>query len=232
MKKIKLTKGKYALVDDENFDYLDQFTWYAIQGANTFYAVRYTNNNKYISMHRDILDAKKGQIVDHINRNGLDNRKHNLRFVTKSQNNINSQSRGTTSKYKGVCWDKEKKKWIAQIRYNKIHKFKRFDDEKLAAHVFDYWANELHQEYGYLNFPNSILKKKDYQNIVKKLETYSKYIGVNWHKNEKLWFAKIGIKNKSIHIGSFKTEIEAAYARNKYVIENNLNTKIYKLNEI
>ena len=90
MKKIKLSKNQIALVDKDDYKKLNIFKWYAIYNGNTFYALRFSQtkeNKKYgILMHREILNAKQGVIIDHINGNPLDNRKRNLRFCTQQQN--------------------------------------------------------------------------------------------------------------------------------------------------
>jgi hypothetical protein len=115
MKKIKLTQGKYALVDKEDYDWLSQYNWHAEKGhKNVWYARRL----KSVRMHRVILKAKPGEIVDHINMNGLDNRRKNLRIVSKSENNRNQSLRSDkkTSKYKGVS--KVGNRYQARIKTN------------------------------------------------------------------------------------------------------------------
>lgn len=97
MKEIQLTKGQVTFVDDEDFEYLNQFKWRSMNGRNTNYAVRFSyhfGNGKAecIMMHRLIMQAPKGLVVDHINHNGLDNCKENLRVVTVSINSHNRQN--------------------------------------------------------------------------------------------------------------------------------------------
>jgi len=122
MKRIKLTGNKFALVDDQDFELLNQWKWYAHKDGNTYYAIRGVwKDNKVFRffMHREILDLKykDGKITDHINRNGLDNRKTNLRIVTKAENCRNHTKFSTnTSGYTGVSWHKVIKKWQSQIR--------------------------------------------------------------------------------------------------------------------
>ena len=113
MKKIKLTKGKFALVDDKDFDWLNQWKWY----FNSGYAVR--GCPERILMHRVILDTPEDMVSDHINRNKLDNRRSNLRNVTSSQNKVLIPMLSTnTSGYRGVHWAEKLKKWIARISVN------------------------------------------------------------------------------------------------------------------
>ena len=127
MRKIKLTQGKYALVDNEDFEWLSQWKWV----FNNGYAVvsRYigggSKNAKRatIYMHRLINKTPSGFETDHINRNKLDNRKENLRIASKNLNSINRGLRkDNTSGYKGVGWEKRRKKWYASIMINQKSK--------------------------------------------------------------------------------------------------------------
>jgi hypothetical protein len=107
-------------------------------------------------MHRQVTNAPKGLVVDHINHNGLDNRRANLRLCTKQQNNCNSRSfRHKTSNYKGVFKEKGSKKFRAYIRFNKkpVH-IGMFELEIDAAKAYDKKAKELFGEFAYLNFPS------------------------------------------------------------------------------
>ena len=106
-------------------------------------------------MHRAVIDAPEGLFVDHINHNGLDNRKRNLRIVTTQQNIWNTRGRDNniSSKYKGVSWHKNKQKWEARIRIdNKPKYLGYFDDEKEAAEAYDRTAKKHRGEYAFLNF--------------------------------------------------------------------------------
>ena len=120
-RRIRLTQGKYAIVDVEDFEKLNKDKWYLFESKvkDKFYAVR-TESRRNIFMHRRIMNAPPGSIVDHRNRDGLDNRKDNLRIVNNMQNCWNSERRLTasTSKYKGVRRDKDSGKWLAAIRHN------------------------------------------------------------------------------------------------------------------
>jgi len=117
---IPLTQGKVAIVDDEDYEYLNQFKWYARKHRNTFYAARniYRNGKQTVlSMHTAVMGRKKGLEIDHINGNGLDNRRSNLRFVTHRQN-LQNRHTAKTSKYPGVNWSKIAHKWRAYIEIN------------------------------------------------------------------------------------------------------------------
>ena len=119
MKEITLTQGKVSLVDEEDFEKLNQFKWCATSGriAYATRAVRINEKHSIVYMHREILNSKKGVQVDHINGNGLDNRKENLRPCTHAQNMCNRTNAHKNNKLgiKGVSWDKNMKKFRAQL---------------------------------------------------------------------------------------------------------------------
>ena len=158
-RRIALTQGKYAIVDPDDFERLNKHKWFAIKNANTFYARRTKRaGKKYVSimMHRQILHSPDHLVVDHINHNGLDNRKANLRLATRSQNNFNRliiKRKGSSSKYKGVSWNKDSKKWLARIHVNGRYEFLgSFKDEIQAAKAYDKAAKKYHGEFASLNF--------------------------------------------------------------------------------
>jgi len=116
MKEIPLTQGKVSLVDDGDYERINQYRWYAQKSGNVFYAARgLPNRGGGIYMHQDIISTKKGEMTDHINGNGLDNRRKNLRIVTHRENLQNLHIK-KTSKYPGVYWNKQKEKWQTQIK--------------------------------------------------------------------------------------------------------------------
>ncbi len=159
MKKIPLTQGKFAIVDDEDYDWLMQWKWCAQKAGRTFYAVRsfrVAGKKIKVQMHRSILNVRKGLETDHINHNGLDNRKQNLRTCTRSQNGCNlSPRKGYTSRYKGVSWNKGR--WQASIKYKgKTINFSRHDSEIDAAKAYDVKAKEIQREFACLNFKEKL----------------------------------------------------------------------------
>lgn len=122
MKLIPLTQGKSAMVDDEDYDWLMTWKWYAnSMGTKTHYAVSSlprSEGHGIFLMHRLLLVyPSNGLMVDHINHNGLDNQKSNLRIVTRRQNAENRR-RSHSSKYPGVCWEKRAKKWMSSAQCN------------------------------------------------------------------------------------------------------------------
>jgi hypothetical protein len=149
---IPLTQGYFAIVDADDYENLSQYKWHAGVKGDRCYAYR-KKGKKLIAMHREILNAPTGMHCDHINHNGLDNRKANLRLCTPQQNLFNQRPhRNSTSRYKGVYWSGEKKKWRAEIKHNgrKIH-IGYFDYEADAAIAYDDYAAELFGEFAWLN---------------------------------------------------------------------------------
>jgi hypothetical protein len=149
---IPLTRGLFAIVDHDDYERITAHKWHAGANKGRFYAQR-TSNGKTIKMHHEIIDVPPSFVCDHINHNTLDNRKCNLRICTPAQNTRNQIPglRGT-SRYKGVSWHKEKRKWQANIRYNNeyIH-LGYFDYEQDAAIAYDDMAIELFGPFACLN---------------------------------------------------------------------------------
>lgn len=152
MKKIGLTRGLYALVDDEDYEYLNQWKWCAMKNRKRFYSMRvvWGDKPKTILMHRLIMNTPKGMEVDHIDHNCLNNQKNNLRNCKPEQNQMNRLARGR-SKYLGVSY--KKKYIVAQIKHNyKTIYLGYFKSEEDAAMAYDNKARELFGEYANLNF--------------------------------------------------------------------------------
>lgn len=154
-KRIALTQGKFALVSPEDFDELNQFKWYANKIGSIFYAMRNTKgtDGKWRSerMHRRILKPVGGKEVDHINGDGLDNRRSNLRIATHAENIRNRKlNSNSTSGYKGVS--KRWNRWRARIKHNGVEYFiGHFDSPEAAAEAYNLKAIELHGEFAKLN---------------------------------------------------------------------------------
>jgi len=161
MKEIPLSQGLIAFIDDEDYERVNQYKWYAAKNGQTYYAVRQIQNiqprQKQIGMHRFILNAPKGIEVDHEDHDGLNNQRYNIRLATNRQNQYNKQKYSiskTTSQYKGVHWDKRRKKWRTQIRINsKQTQLGYFENEIEAALAYDQAAIIHHGEFSILNFP-------------------------------------------------------------------------------
>lgn len=160
MREIPLTQGQFAIVDDGDYDWLNQYKWNVLKmNGGNFYAVRSSlkNGKQYaIYMTRFILGLEFGDSrqADHQNHNTLDNRRDNIRICTPLQNQRNQKLRSnTSSKYKGVYWDKLKQKWGVQITINRKHKHLGYwIMEEVAALRYDMVAIREYGVFVQLNF--------------------------------------------------------------------------------
>lgn len=155
MKKILLTQNKYALVDDEDFERVNQIKWFASKSHNKFYASHHISSingkRKAILMHRFILGID--QEIDHINNDSLDNRKENMRICTHSENLRNKKIyKNNKSGYKGVYFEPSTNKYRTVIRLNKknIH-IGRFNTASEAGFAYNLAALHYFKEFARLN---------------------------------------------------------------------------------
>ena len=151
MNEIKLTQGKVTLVDDEDFGSLNSHKWYFGGG----YVVRNVRDSDGTRskwpMHWEVIGKpQKGKETDHINCNKLDNRKENLRIVTRSQNRMNvGKYKNNTSGFKGVSMVKDSGKWQAHILVRgKNMKLGYFLTKELAYRAYCDTCIKYHKEYG------------------------------------------------------------------------------------
>ncbi len=155
---IPLTKGKYAEVDASDYAALSAFSWFAERSgrrSTKWYAAR-NGDGCLVRMHRQLLAVDE---VDHVNGNGLDNRRANLRPATRQQNGANAKkwSSATSSKYKGVSWDRQHRKWSAYIHVAGLKtRLGLHTDEKVAALSYDKAAVKAFGEFARTNFPKEI----------------------------------------------------------------------------
>jgi|LakMenEpi03Aug12_release.lakeMendotaPanAssembly.Ray.scaffolds.fasta_scaffold591655_1 hypothetical protein len=162
MKLLPLTKDKFALVDDDDYYWLSQWNWFAVEIKNTWYARRskkkgiLRSNEKYeIYLHRIVMRCSDIDfVIDHLDKNGLNNQKENLRICTKSENNKHTSShKNSSSQYLGVSYDKNRNKWSANLMNNgKRILFKRYNTEIEAAKAYDITAKTQFGVYANLNF--------------------------------------------------------------------------------
>jgi len=174
-RRIRLTKGRYAIVDPKDYEWLSKYRWGIQRGRRTNYAARRTEQRpgvkrKYVFMHKEIMKEALAAarvpgpgprptklVVDHINHNGLDNRRANLRVATLAENcrNRRKQKKPTSSKYKGVSWEKVRGQWRAVIRTDNGNiSLGYFRSELAAARAYDEAAKTYHGRFASLNFPD------------------------------------------------------------------------------
>jgi len=156
MKEIKLTRGLTAKVDDEDYDYLMQWKWFAGRTTHKFFTVARTDRTngiqRKVTMARLIMNTPMNMVCDHVNHDTLDNRKSNLRNCTRSQNSMNRTPIGR-SKYLGVSKCNKSRKYMAQIKVaKKTIILGLYYNQWAAAIAYDNAAKVYHKEFANLNF--------------------------------------------------------------------------------
>jgi hypothetical protein len=163
MREIKLTHGKIALVDNDDYERLAPFKWHAMktkQIEDKWYAkqiIRVEGEpTQNIYMHRLIMGAGPGFEVDHRDRDGLNNIRRNLRVCSHIQNCANIATRASLSGYRGVYWCKVTRRWVAEAKVNyKTIRIGRYKDLIEAAVARDKYVSGLYGEFAVLNFPSA-----------------------------------------------------------------------------
>jgi hypothetical protein len=179
-----------VIVDAQDFPELSKYVWWADHSYGSYRVIRLVNKDRghtALQIHRQIMEKENTNfekevytrlrgndnkelklVVDHINRNSLDNRRANLRLATHLENARNriKINKKCSSKYKGVCWSKHHKKWQAAINFKRksIH-LGYFDNETEAAECYDDAARKYHGEFACLNFPPP--NKRGLKNLLK-----------------------------------------------------------------
>lgn len=155
MKKILLNQNKFALVDDEDYEWLNQWKWSVGTKRKTQYAIRKIwrdGKRTTTTMHQVILNTPKEMVSDHINGDGLDNRRDNLRICTQSNNCMNRSQQKGTSKYKGVSLHSKEGKWKSRIKTKgKIYNLGHYKTEEEAACVYNIAAKIMFGNFARLN---------------------------------------------------------------------------------
>lgn len=157
---IPLTQEKWAIIDIEDWDKVSRHTWCAFKGKATTYAATNIRREgerrgyRCVRLHQLIMDAQSGQFIDHINGDGLDNRKCNLRFCSKSQNSANRGKKPScASRFIGVTHNRATGKWAASVVINRHRKgLGHYATEEEAAKVRDRAVKKLFGEFARLNF--------------------------------------------------------------------------------
>lgn len=220
------------LVDDDIYEkMLCLGPWYKRPNKTNIYAAKKLTRGLAILAHRQagvlygiLKSLDDPHQIDHINHNGLDNRRVNLRAVENRDNARNRiKNPGLTSKFRGVSRHRRGRKWSAAITYDgKHHHLGRFDNEIDAAKAFDAVARQLGYVEFSLNFPGEIennhLERKpfdqgqDSRNRRKREGGTSKYKGVSWNRKNHGWMVRICFHGDRIYLGCFNDETEAGRA--------------------
>ncbi len=153
MKKIKLTQSKFAEIDDSDYEELNRHKWFAVESSGLFYAGRKSpkvnGHSKIIRMHADIMKTSEGEYTDHIDGDGLNNQRNNLRVCTNSQNGMNrGKPKSNTSGFKGVTWHKANQKWQSQINVEGTYKYLGGFNTRLEAYeAYCMACEKYHKEF-------------------------------------------------------------------------------------
>ena len=226
MVRIPLSRGKFAIIDDCDIPLVNVHLWYAAppRGRITcWYAQsKKPGSQSVLLLHRFILDVTNPDIlVDHWNRDGLDNRRENLRLCDLSFNCGNQRllKSNNTSGFKGVSFARDRGKYVAQIVVRQKHYcLGYFDDAKQAARAYDLAALEAFGEFAFTNAERALPLAQIELDSIPTLErptapllitNNSGYRGVSFKNATNSWVAQIGLlaggKKHKFHLGLYST---------------------------
>lgn len=209
-------QGHSAIVDDSDYDPLNNYTWHL---GNNGYIKTFIGGRKNLQcllMHRLIMNPPDDHEVDHINGDKLDNRRENLRIVTRSQNARNlRRHKRFSSRFKGVSWNQSRQRWEAEItiEHRSIY-LGSFASEIQAALAYNHAAIDHFGEFASLNIISADTTDDVRYRQGKSFATArtSQYRGVHFCERRDKWTAELMVKGKRFRLGGFDTEIEAAKA--------------------
>ncbi len=231
---IPLSQGKFAQVDECHYDYLMQWTWHAAKAHKTYYARRSQGRAKNaLAMHHVVLGLKlgrplaDGELPDHRNGDGLCNTEENLRVADHAQNMRNRRT-SNESGYRGFSLIAGEYK--ASIRVNGVGKpLGSYETAEEAARAYDAAARYHHGEFASTNFDGDeamsyeqVRAKNKQDNLARRRAACARlsgYTGVVLDKRSGRFIATLSHKGKAHHVGSYATELEAAIARDDYLIK-------------
>jgi hypothetical protein len=225
-KEIPLTRGMVALVDDADFDWLNQWKWCATAAGYAMRRINITRSiGEYIYMHRLIAGAGEGVYTDHINHDTFDNRRCNLRIATPGESIRNTRARrNKISVFKGVSGSRNR--WEAFIQVDGVKTaLGIFFTQREAAHAYNEAAIQLHGEFACLNDLSILTDDQDIP-LQPKRGLESQYRGIYRDKRRNHWVVEIMVNRSSTYVGSFATDVEAAHAYDAYIKEHGLKRKL------
>jgi hypothetical protein len=216
----KYGEGKFALVDDDDYEYLSQYKWRGDAKGYARYSVYSKPQKKILTvmMHRLILNTPDDLHTDHWNGDRLDNRRSNLRVATMQQNMANQKAHGGTSNFKGVGF--RHGLWQAQIGVDqKVLHIGVFDTQRAAAQAYNDAATQYFGEFAKLNDLSLLAPEDDLpvrrQGQPQSHNKVSRYLGVYFDKRRNMFMVCVVHKRKYYYGGRFDDEIEAAKARDE-----------------
>jgi len=204
-------QGKFAIVDDADYEFLNQYRWFLSKNGYAFrFNGSFRKGGKPVLMHNQILVDCGLDTIDHIDRDKLNNTRDNLRPATYQQNNRNTgKKKSSSSKYKGVHWNKRRNRWMARLCINyKSITLGQFLTEAEAALAYNRAAIAHFGEFAYLNTIED--NPLDIPVAKPKTPKKSRFRGVSKNKYGKPWTVHVRINGRTVHVGRFDDEVEAA----------------------